>query len=89
MALFSGKEANDIRELWLGFQILDHFFLLTKLRFTFFPGNQLEQTDQEAANWKSLRCSKRVEGSNRMYNQLSWQLYPQTQALENWPGLPD
>ena len=53
MAFFSGKKAKDMRELWLGFQILDHFFLLTKLRSIFLPRNELKQTDQVAANWKS------------------------------------
>lgn len=32
LPFFSGKEASDIQELWLGFHILGHFSLLTKLK---------------------------------------------------------
>lgn len=45
MALFSGKEASDMWESWLGFQSLDHFSLLSKWRSTFFPGNSPGQTE--------------------------------------------
>lgn len=45
MAFFSGKEASDMWESWLGFQSLDHFSLLSKWRSTFFPGNSPGQTE--------------------------------------------
>lgn len=62
MAFFSGKEAGGMRELWRGFQILDHSLFL-QVEVHILSRKPAGATRSRGPHWKRLGPSERLEGS--------------------------